>query len=117
MRDMVVRLAAGVMVSAVALSGCGGGGGGGNARLSKTAFIASGERLCQELKTKLDPLFDDFVATLPKRAAAYRQAVPLGRTFSTQFAALRPPKDDEATIKASLKEYDAGLDRLQAGVT
>src|SRR6266542_936357 len=109
MQRTVLRLIAGLTLSTVGLSGCGGGG---DARLSKATFIARGEKLCNALKTRLDPLFDDFVATLPKKAAAYRQAVPLGRTFSKEFAALRPPKSDETTIQASLKEYDAGLDRL-----
>jgi len=117
MRGTLGRLTAGMVVCALALSACGGGGGGGGkARLSKTEFIASGERLCQALKADLDSVFDDFVATLPKRAAAYRRAIPLGRSFSRAFAALRPPAADESTIKASLKDYDSGLDRLEAGV-
>jgi hypothetical protein len=114
MRGVVTRLTVGVVAAALVFAGCGGGGG--TARLSKTAFIARGEQLCKELKADLDPLFDDFVATLPKKAAAYRKAVPLGRSFSRRFAALRPPKSDEATINASIKDYDAGVDRLEAGV-
>jgi hypothetical protein len=82
----------------------------------KAAFIAEGERLCSELKSRLDTIFLDFAPTLPQRATAYSQVVPLGREFSQRFAALRPPEEDRARIEAGLGDYNRGLDQLDEGV-
>lgn len=89
---------------------------GASAAADRRAFLAEGETLCAQLKSQLDRLFEDFLPTLSRRAAAYGQVVPLGRDFSRRFTALRPPEGDEARIRESLGHYDEGLDHLDRGV-
>jgi hypothetical protein len=104
---------AGLLV--LALAACGGGDDGADGT-QRASFIAEGERLCSELKSRLDTIFLDFAPTLPQRATAYSQVVPLGREFSQRFAALRPPEEDRARIEAGLGDYNRGLDQLDEGV-
>ncbi len=113
MRATVGRAVAGLLV--LALAACGGDDDAGE-EARKASFIAEGERLCSELKSRLDTIFLDFAPTLPHRAAAYSQVVPLGREFAQRFAALQPPEDDRARIEASLRDYNRGLDQLDEGV-
>ena len=106
---------AGTLVVALGLTGCGGDDDSGRAA-DKRAFIAQGETLCAQFKSQLDGLFEDFLPTLSRRAAAYGQVVPLGRDFSRRFAALQPPAGDQARIRESRRHYDEGLDHLDQGV-
>lgn len=106
-------IVAGLLI--VAVAACGGGGDGSDAA-QKASFIAEGERLCTDFKSRLDTIFSDFAPTLAKRAEAYGQVVPLGRDFAERFAALRPPEDDRPRIEASLRDYRRGLDQLDEGV-
>jgi hypothetical protein len=99
----------------LALAACGGDDDAGESA-QKASFIAEGERLCSELKSRLDTIFLDFAPTLPQRAEAYSQVVPLGREFAQRFAALQPPEDDKARIETSLRDYNRGLDQLDEGV-
>jgi hypothetical protein len=116
MHDIVSRARATVLgLVVLAVGACGGGDDSGE-KADKASFIAEGERLCTEFKSRLDTIFLDFAPTLPKRAAAYSQVVPLGREFAQRFAALRPPQGDRASIEASLRDYRAGLDQLDEGV-
>ncbi|HEX2273828.1 MAG TPA: hypothetical protein VHG90_08140 [Acidimicrobiales bacterium] len=105
-----------VVVLALGLGGCGGDDDGTSHSAQKTSFIAEGERLCTEFKSRLDAIFLDFAPTLGKRVEAYGEVVPLGRDFAERFAALRPPEPDRPRIEASLQDYRRGLDQLEEGV-
>ncbi|MDQ3978135.1 MAG: hypothetical protein M3314_01085 [Actinomycetota bacterium] len=112
----LMRMAALLAVVALSLIGCGDDDDDGATAAEKAAFIARGEELCRDFKAQLDAIFVDFAPTLPKRAEAYSQVVPLGRSFADRFAALEPPEDDRARIDASLADYRRGLDQLDEGV-
>ncbi len=68
-----------VVVLALGLGGCGGDDDDASDSARKASFIAEGERLCTEFKSRLDAIFFDFAPTLGKRVEAYGQVVPLGR--------------------------------------
>ena len=104
-----------VALLVLALAGCGSDDDAGEGA-QRATFIAEGERLCSEFKSRLDTIFLDFAPTLAQRAEAYGQVVPLGREFAQRFAALQPPEDDEARMEASLRDYNRGLDQLDEGV-
>ncbi|HEX2041634.1 MAG TPA: hypothetical protein VHF24_03265 [Acidimicrobiales bacterium] len=116
MHTTVNRAVAAVLgLLVLAVSACGGDDDSGEAA-QKASFIADGELLCSEFKARLDAVFLDFAPTLPQRAEAYSQVVPVGREFARRFAALQPPEDDKARIEASLTDYNRGLDQLDEGV-
>ncbi|MDQ4098414.1 MAG: hypothetical protein M3144_11170 [Actinomycetota bacterium] len=116
MHRTLIRMATLLAVVALTLIGCGDDDDDGAARAQRAAFIARGEELCRNFKAQLDAIFLDFAPTLPKRAEAYSQVVPLGRSFADRFAALDSPEDDRARIDASLADYRRGLDQLDEGV-
>ncbi len=116
MHTTLMRMTPLVAVLALTLVGCGDDDDDGATAAQKAAFIARGEELCREFKAQLDAIFLDFAPTLPKRAEAYGQVVPLGRAFADRFAAVDPPEDDRRRIDASLADYRRGLDQLDEGV-
>jgi hypothetical protein len=101
-----------VFVSAAILSACGSG-----ARLTKQKLIQQADAICKATQSTTDDLLGGLPETttnetMPAIAGVFEQVVPVLRETSRRLRALRPPKEDEATIGQWLDDFDRSVDLL-----
>ena len=100
----------------VAAAGCGANS---EPRLTKPEFLKRGNAICAKGTRTIDQTGLTFFKT-PRRptaeektAFAQEVALPTTQSVLDQLYALRPPKDDEATVKTLLDRAQAALDRVR----
>jgi hypothetical protein len=97
----------------IAAAGCGGNS---EPRLTKAAFLKQGNAICAKGTRKIDRVGLTFFKTpgrpTAKETIAFARNVALPTTQSEldQLRALRPPKDDEATVKTLIDKAQAAVD-------
>jgi hypothetical protein len=114
----------GVAVASVIIAGgCGSGDDGSDARLTKAALIAQGDKICQEADGKRLAALAPYIkkakeGELPPKADQERLVVelvlPPFQEEAEELAELNPPKQDEQKLQALVKEIEAAVKRGEA---
>jgi hypothetical protein len=89
-------------------AGCGASSGG---RLSKKDYAAKADAVCAKYNKKIKNLGNP--RSLADLAAFADKAIPIAQKGNDELRALKPPKDEESTASAWLKQNDKVLDAIK----
>ena len=117
LRGLLMLVVAGALL---VVAGCGGSGSGSSEpRLTKAEFLREGNAICAKGTRKIDHVGLTFFKTPGRPTAqetiafATRVAVPTAQSEVDQLRTLRPPADDEATVKSLLDKTQAAVTRVR----
>jgi hypothetical protein len=102
-----MRRAALAVVVAALVAGCGGGSG----RLSKAEYAKRADAICTKYNAKLKALARPTgISALPDYVD---KALPLARKGDDELRGLKPPKDEEQTVKEWLDQNDSVVGSME----
>ena len=97
------------MLAIALAAGCGGSSNG--QRLTREQYAARADAVCSKYKQKTDALSRP--STLSGLADVSDQLLPLLHDARGELRALRPPRNEEATAKAWVDEFDVIIDDVE----
>jgi hypothetical protein len=102
-----------LVAGAIAVTGCGGG----SKRLSKEQFAAKANALCTAFNAKVKAVGNP--QTVADLTAAVEKLLPLDKKLVADFAALKPPADEEKTVKRLIQlgnEQSTRIEKMLAAL-